>query len=332
MTDNINEIPMNTDNDETPMPNEEKKKSSVAVADVLHKVSDFGKKVGESTQKGTKAFLEKTKNDSYQRRMKKYNPLFPDVYQSENFNLPNIIMIVDEAIRRDIDVCEGAIGWTSKKGRMEILHLYDDAVSLKDITFVPSVSCDAIYFIDNFDHNRYINIDSIFTKSHEERLSELEYIAYSLGAKSCTIEIIETDTESKIGHSAIKSRKNADIKNISVTSNENFENDFSFTNSSQRSGHTKTKFAGSDHPVRPTLKWFAHDDNIKKLIEMRCSDTNAIKSRRLELEGASSATMSYKTALAIDEAIMEIGIKKQATMEKQVKKENHSKLIFEIEF
>ncbi|MBQ8497471.1 MAG: hypothetical protein IJ489_08475 [Clostridia bacterium] len=330
MTDNINEMPMNTNNDEATTITEEKKKSSVA--DVLHKVSDFGKKVGENTQKNAKVFLEKAKNDNYLRRMKKYNPLFPDVYQSENFNLPNIIMIVDEAIRRDIDVCEGAIGWTSNKGRMEVLHLYDDAVSLKNITFVPSVSCDAIYFVDNFDPNRYINIDSIFTKSHEERLSELEYIAYSLGARSCSIEIIETDTESKLGHSAIKSRKSADIKNISVTSDENFENDFSFINSSQRSGHTKTKFAGSDNPVPPTLKWFAHDDNIKKLIEMRCSDTNAIKSRRLELEGSSSATMSYKTALAIDATVMDIGIKKQATMENQAKKENHSKLIFEIEF
>ena len=85
-------------------------------------------------------------------------------------------------------------------------------------------------------------------------------------------------------------------------------------------------------PIRPSLKWFAHDDNIKKLIDMRCSDRNAIESRTLELQGSSSATMSQKTALAIDEAITKIGIKTHSTMEKQVKKENHSKLIFEIEF
>ena len=79
MNDNINEMPIDTDNSEMTTTNDEKKKSSVAVADVLHKVSDFGKKVGDDTKKGAKAFLEKTKNDSYLRRLKKYNPLFPDV-------------------------------------------------------------------------------------------------------------------------------------------------------------------------------------------------------------------------------------------------------------
>lgn len=326
-----NNTEINTDTEEiTENSDGEQKKSSVA--DVFHKVSDFGKKVGENTQKGAKAFLEKTKNDSYLRRMKKYNPLFPDVYQSESFSLPHMIMIVDDAVRRDIDVCEGAIGWTSNNGTIEVLHLYDNAISMKNITFVPAPACDTVYFVDNFDHNRYINIDQIFAKAHEERLAELEYIAYSLGAKACSVEIIESQAEVNIDKRKFDSAKGGGIKGIKITSEETLEKNFSYTNSSQRSGRTKTKFKGSDMPIRPSLKWFAHDDNIKKLIDMRCSDRNAIESRTLELQGSSSATMSQKTALAIDEAITKIGIKTHSTMEKQVKKENHSKLIFEIEF
>ncbi|MBO5005804.1 MAG: hypothetical protein J6C89_00015 [Clostridia bacterium] len=312
--------------------NTENKKSSVAVADVLQKVSDFGKKVGENTQKGAKAFIEKTKNDTYLRRLKKYNPLFPDVYKNENFNMPNMIMIVDDAIRRDVDVCEGAIGWTSNNSNMEVLHLYDKAVSLKNITFVPAPICDAVYFVDNFDKNRYINIDNIFVKAHEERLAELEYIAYSLGAKACSIEIVESQTETSLSKNDFKTLKNADMKFLQVSSQANVEKNLSYNNTAQRSGRTKTKFKGNDNPIRPTLKWFQHDDNIKKLIEMRCSDANAIETRTLELQGSSSATMSQKTALAIDETLATIKVKNQSTMEKQVKKENHSKLIFEIEF
>ena len=312
--------------------NNETKKSSVAVTDVLHKVSDFGKKVGESTQKNAKVFLEKAKNENYLRRMKKYNPLFPEVYQAEDFNLPNMIMIVDDAVRRDIDVCEGAIGWTSNSGNMEVLHLYEEAVSLKNITFVPAPICDAIYFVDNFDKNRYINIDNIFVKAHEERLAELEYIAYSLGAKSCSIEIIESQTETSFDKKSYESLKSANIKGIKVSSSTDIEVDSSYRNSSERSGRTRTKFKGNDTPSKPELKWFQHDDNINKLIEMRCSDSNAIESRTLELQGSSSATMSQKTALAIDETLATIKAKCHATMEKQVRKENHSKLIFDIEF
>ena len=47
--------------------------------------------------------------------MKQYNPLFPEEYFSDTFFVPNIIRIVDDAVRRDIDVCQGAIGWRENK-------------------------------------------------------------------------------------------------------------------------------------------------------------------------------------------------------------------------
>ena len=186
--------------------------------------------------------------------------------------------------------------------------------------------------MDHFDPKRYINIDYIFSKAHEERLAELEYIAYSHGAKTCSVEIVESQMEVNIDKRKFDAFKGAPVNGVKVKSEEKMERDLSYSNSSQRSGRTKTKFKGNDSPVRPTLKWFAHDDNIKKLIDMRCSDSNAIESRVLELQGSSSATMSQKTAVAIDEAVANIGVKTHTTMETQVKTENHSKLIFEIEF
>ena len=71
---------------------------------------------------------------------------------------------------------------------------------------------------------------------------------------------------------------------------------------------------------------------------MRCEGLNNIKSKTLILEGAVSATMSKKTAFAIDNAISEIGVKGslgskgKSEMERQATKENHSKLIFSVEF
>lgn len=70
----------------------------------------FDKKKAIGVQNSVKDIMNKTKSDNYLRRLKKYNPLFLEQYQNEGFNIPNMIMIVDDAIRRDIDVCEGAIG------------------------------------------------------------------------------------------------------------------------------------------------------------------------------------------------------------------------------
>lgn len=88
---------------------------------------------------------EKNKNEALLRKIKKYNPLFPETYMSEAFNLPNMIQIVDDAVRHGIDVCEGAIGWLNSESGMEVLHLYDEAVEMSRIQFVPNVECNAIY-------------------------------------------------------------------------------------------------------------------------------------------------------------------------------------------
>lgn len=48
-----------------------------------------------------------------------------------------MIKIVDDAERRGIDVCEGAIGWLGKVANTEIMYLYDEAVEDSGLTFVP---------------------------------------------------------------------------------------------------------------------------------------------------------------------------------------------------
>ena len=101
----------------------------------------------------------------------------------------------------------------------------------------------------------------------------------------------------------------------------------SMSNSNKQSGKIISYFEGHDEPKAPSLKWFAHDDNIKGLIDMRFN--KAIKSTVLELKGASSATMSKKVACAIDN-VMKISGK--ISMESNAVKEFSKILIYEIEF
>lgn len=301
--------------------NENKQKKTFA--DFMSKASEISKKTAVKIQEGAETFSEQTKKSLYEQRMKKYNPLFKETFRSKQFRLPNVIEIVDDAVRRGIDVCEGAIGWTDKVNDVEILHLYDEWIKESKIQFLPVAKCDAVYCVDPFDKNKFINVTSAFERTTSEKLAELEHIAYCLGAKSCSIEIAETTAQ--LDNARIKMT----AKESSTGANVGFDASSSSHQQNKQGGKTVSYFEGNNAPTRPTLKWFAYDDNITGLIEMRCSGNNSIRSKVLELSCSSSVTMSQKAALAIDKILK---VKASMSMEKKAIQEYSSKLIFEVEF
>ena len=265
--------------------------------------------------------------------MKKYNPIFPEQYWSENFNIPNMIAIVDDAVRRDVDVCKGSIGWLNTENGIEVLYLYDEFVPQCGITFVPAAVCKEVYYVDNFDRKRFVRVDCIFGKAHEEKLAELEHIAFCLGAKSFSVEISESSSSVEIDNKKVEGQRGLLIRSTSVKQSEDVEKNIHKTSVNKLNGRATTYFEGNSEPRQPQLKWFAHDEGIKRLIEMRCAKENTIKSKVLELEGSSCRTMSQEVACAVDGAIGKImNNKSNAEMEHRAKTECHSKLIYHIEF
>ena len=308
------------------------KKGTEKVSGLLQKTADASKKTAVAVQQGAQTLAEKSKNDSYLRKLKKYNPVFPEQYCSDNFNIPNMIRIVDDAERRGIDVCEGSIGWLSKEGNIEVLNLYDEVAETCEIQFVPFAKCNEIYYVDNFDRHRFVRVDCIFSKAHEERMAELEHIAYSLGAKRCTIEIIESEVETKVESKKFEIKEKLKINIGTVSSTEKSEKDVSIRESHLRDGKTELLFDGCDMPQSPELKWFKYDDGVRNLIQMRCQNINSVKSKELKLNGSSSAAMSQKTAKEIENAVGKMGGGGSLGIESQAIKENHSKLVFYVEF
>lgn len=304
--------------------NFDKKKLAETTAEIVQKTVDTGKKVAVGTKKNVENAIEKAKSDALLRKLKKLNPVFPEQYQSEMFNLPNIIMIVDDAVRRGNKLCDGAIGWLSNDAGVEMLCLYDEAIDFSELKFIPAPICDAIYYVDSFDRSKYIRTDCIFSKAHEERIAELKHIAHCLGARKCSIEI----SESQSGINVQKRSASVSESVYGVDTQESTETNLRQSGSNSRCGKIEIEFEGNTDCVEPELKWFSYDDTIKRLIEMRTSNSNSIKSETLELSGASSATMSQKTAYAIDSAVGGGGV----SLSSQAEKEYRSKLIYHIEF
>ena len=301
----------------------------------MSKAADLGKKAADGISNGAKKISNSIADNNRKQQIKKYNPIFKDDFRSKKFKLPNVIEIVDDAVRKNIKVCEGAIGWIDKINGVEIFHLYDEWIVESKIKFVPVPKCDGVYCVDNFDRNRFISAETIFGRATNEKLAELEHIAYSLGARSCSIEILDSDArtnEAKVKFNldakSSQSKKKQGQDGTKQVKSENYYESVRRDRQSQ-SGKAVSYFEGNNDPKEPTLKWFANDDNILGLIKMRCSNSNAIKSKVLELKGSSSATMSQKTACAIDKILK---IKASVSMEKQSIKEHSSVLVFEIEF
>ncbi len=299
--------------------NKEKKVSKFSL--FTDKASEIGKKTAEGIQKFAKEVSEKSKQRHYDSLIKKYNPLFKEDFEDKDFKLPNVIEIVDDAVRRDIKVCEGSIGWTDKVCDVEILHLYDEWVKDSRIQFVPFVKCDAVYCVDNFDKNKFIEASSVFERVNNEKIAELEHIANYLGAKRCAVEVVCVDTQKD----SLQAKIGAKVGAPSV----NAESGRIVESKDEQRGKKVSNFTGNAEPKKPRLKWFTYDDNIKNLIKTRLSGNNQVTYQKLELSCTTVAAMSYKTACAIDKLS---GVKAAASMESKSVKERSSKLVFEIEF
>ena len=290
----------------------DKKQENNMFSNAWKKAAEFGKKAADETKK----FANQTKANIHEQKAKKYTAVTDKEYKAKDFCVPQIVIIEEDTANREFVEEENAIGWIEVHKEAPALHMYSSFVKKCGITFIPSAQVKNVYCRDNFDAKKYVDANLVFGRATEEKLAELNHIAYSLGAKRCSIEILEEDGTSELMQAQLQLAKTQPTK-ISSSSH---------TRKSQ-SGKMVTDFVAHDSPKMPTLKWYAHDTNITNLIEMRCN--KAIKSNVLELCGSATATMSKSLACSLDAII---GVKGGLSMEKQSQKEHNTRLVFEVEF
>lgn len=309
----------------------EKNNLSKGILNLKNAAYKAGEKLSGAAKESANALLEKkqeisdvAKIKNFEARMKKYNPLFPDKYQDTDFHTPGMIRIVDSSVRKDVDVCEGSIGWLSTEKNVEVMHLYSEAVNSSNLQFLPMPIPNAVYYIHPYNDKIFIDVDSYFSTMLNARLVELENIAFSLGAKSYSVEMVEKISQSS---SAVKSFDAKFQKN---------KTGFSQSNNDDVAIETKTVakavFGTGREPKTPQLCWFANDSNITNLINMRCSGEieNSITSYDFELNNSCSHSMSSSTAIKLDTALKGMGI--SSKFESESFKEHNSKTILHLEF
>lgn len=290
----------------------EQKNTKEAFANAWKKTLDFGKKAVD----GTKKIVDQTRENIHDQKAKKYVAVSSKEFKSKKFEIPTIIRIEDNFANREFIENDDAIGWIENHKDIPVLHMYESFVKKCGITFIDMPQREHVYCKDYFEFDKYINANQFFGKATKAKSAELHNIAFVLGAKKCSIEVVEKDVQKDSRQLKINVSGAAPVSNAGESSTSNMQ-----------SVKNVSEFEGHDNPKQPELKWFAHDENIKNLIKARLD--KAIKSTSLELDGASAETMSRSVACALDDILKVSG---NASFEKQSVREYNNTIIFNIEF
>ncbi|MGN0037746.1 MAG: hypothetical protein ACI36Y_01220 [Coriobacteriales bacterium] len=244
-----------------------------------------------------------------------------------------MVIIADEDERKGVDVCEGACGWLSTHKSLEVLHLYDEFVDESGLRFVPFPSCDTAYYSHPFDRELFVNIASYMDVMQKDKMAELKQVAHKLGAKHCRLEAYEEEKTVHFGKLGASRSVKIPIEETAVKVNEAADVEARMMSLRRRGVLFDQTFEGSSNPVRPELRWFAHDSEIKNLVDMRCSDSgNATKTYTVKIECKNVATMSVAAAEKVDAALGKLGGKANFSLKGEVQNESRQTLLFKLEF
>ena len=258
-------------------------------------------------------------------------PVFLDQIKTGEYQMPNLIHIVESDKRQENPVCIGSIGFEKKYKDMRMLTIYESDIDSLGLRF-SSVSNNSFYYIYPFDNTMYIDLDEYFDYLKKQRVAELEQVAHALGAKHFRITLKEEKTF--LVKQSQKGNVKAKGKLPLIQGNVDLNNEHSLTEKqyANLSVAAESFFDGSSEPVRPELKYYRHEQDIQNLIDMRLNGVNAIQSKTYTLKYNSSAAIKEQEAAKIDYALKSLGCTGNASVTGEVQRENRTVLEYLIEF
>lgn len=266
-----------------------------------------------------------------------YKPVFPDEYNSPDYKIPKMIIIKDEASRKGIDVCKGAIGWADKIGELEALCMYDDWAKSCGLSFMPTLTLDTAYYVHPFDSSKYVRVEDYITTMKKDMDAELADVAYCLGAKSYKIEHTEKKSRSfhVKGHSKNSGSAPLLVDGDPVQASLDGEGKVSFGYAHESECHEflQQTFTGEAKASVPELRWYKDDSSVNQLIKTRCSEgMNVSKTYRCEITNIYSACVGIGLAKKLDGALAAIKIGQKDKLQSELKKDSKMEYVYEVNF
>ena len=290
---------------------------------------DVGDFAGTQLKNAKAVFSRVSKNieeSLSKQRLEKYRPIFPDKFDPDSFDFPNMINVVEFDKRMGIEECRGAIGYQEKINNVELLGIYKGDMDKYGVTFYPEKT-ETAYYVHPLQKNVYIEVSEYFKYLKQARVAELEYIAQSLGAKHFKVSIMEESTSEQIkkAKGGAKLGVGKDKGGVDVDT-ETKEKQYNFLGVA-----AENRYPGKA-PVRPELKFWANNESIKSLVEQRMDPENPLLSKTFRLDYNTCTGIKEKEAAKIDGVLKTLKFSGAGSISEEVKSESKKRFEYTIEF
>lgn len=279
------------------------------------------KLVGEQVKHETKKIVDLAQEKMNAKKVKSLNPFY--VSDLERTTLPKLVQIVSRDKNYDNNsLCKGSIGFMSDNKTMPFLNVFTDSIHDYNLSFYPNEH-NRFYYVDPSNENLYIALDNYYDYLKIARVSELQSVAQSLGAKHFKVSYKE-QTESYVDKKgSIKGKGNG----VQAEAKQNVD-----TKSRYKMNIESEMYFSGHQPFQPVLQYLKNDPAINSLISMRMAEEGDFQKQNLEIKLSDSSGLNKELSTKIDEVLSKFKFKLEASMTQQYKKESNSSLIYEIEF
>lgn len=258
--------------------------------------------------------------------LERLKPLFHEYFERAEFVMPKVLRIADiDKQHAENSVCTGSIGFRTVLEDLSAITIYRDHIDDFGLTFYPELE-NGVYYADPCDRDHYILLDDYFSFMKMQRVTELQRIAQSLGAKhfrvtykersqsvssnSVDVSLSGNKDEIKAGASAKHSVSNSAMSAISIEAEMRFP------------GHA---------PIEPDLHYLKKEINIVNLIKMRM-DPLSLQHQHFNIEMSNSSGIKVKDAVKIDAILKTMNVSSSVSVVSEAQNEARRILDYEIEF
>ena len=310
----------------------EKTKSAIAkIADQnddekfdMQDVSLVASKVGESVKNGAAALKESAEERKRALELKSLQPIFAEVLDERDFVLPKFIRVANRDKKRaESQVCKGSIGYYSDLKGLRLVNIFLDNLEMFNLVFFPDCNSE-FYYVDPIDKNRYIALDDYFNYLKVERISELQRLAQSLGAKHFRVTYKEEKTS--VAEKIIKA--NINVQGVAAGNGERNLSETKFDTieiaaDMECPGHA---------PNRPDLKYLQKDPAIRTLIDMRMDEHSPLSHQKFMLKLSNSSGLKESDAVKIDAVLKSMRFTGNTSIVSEARNEARRYFEYEIDF
>ena len=310
----------------------EKTKSAIAkIADQnddekfdMQDVSLVASKVGESVKNGAAALKESAEERTRALELKSLQPIFAEVLDERDFVLPKFIRVANRDKKRaESQVCKGSIGYYSDLKGLRLVNIFLDNLEMFNLVFFPDCNSE-FYYVDPIDKNRYIALDDYFNYLKVERISELQRLAQSLGAKHFRVTYKEEKTS--VAEKIIKA--NINVQGVAAGNGERNLSETKFDTieiaaDMECPGHA---------PNRPDLKYLQKDPAIRTLIDMRMDEHSPLSRQKFMLKLSNSSGLKESDAVKIDAVLKSMRFTGNTSIVSEARNEARRYFEYEIDF